>query len=281
MNPNILESIFHAHPWAISVTGWRGVLGLAQGTKGPVAAAPRAESPAIQEAKRRKIGVMSISGPMVKGVPQEICDWYGLCNTDAIHGAAAAAKREGIETLVVHLDSPGGMVCGTAEAADALHDLRKGGMNLVGFTDTMACSAAYWLAASCNDIVATPSALVGSIGVICQVVDASKMYESAGIEVAYFVNEGSEAKLYGRSGLELSADARASFQESVNKGGVRFKAHVAAGRPSLAVENMDGNHWAAEDAPPGYVDAIRFPDGRGGMRSVRNREDLISTMLSV
>ncbi len=288
MSTHIPSSFFHAQPWAISVAGWRGLLAQMQDPTFPSArdlharaAEGAVKRPALAiagERRGQKLGVMKISGPMVKGVDPLICEWYGLANIDAVHEGAARALQEGVTTLVVHLDSPGGMVCGTAEAADRLMELRQMGMHLVAYTDTLACSAAYWLAAACNEIVAAPSAMVGSIGCICQLVDYSQMLSEAGIRVEYFVSEGSEAKLYGRPGLPIDDAARASFQAMVDTVGVRFKDHVAAGRPALKREDMNGDAWAAQDAPQGYVDFMTFPDGGGTERPVSTARDLLGIL---
>lgn len=268
--------------------GWRGLLAQLQDPTFPSARDlhDRASTGSVKRpamsfasgARSQKLGVMKISGPMVKGIDPDFCDWLGLANIDAIHDGAAKALQEGVTTLVVHLDSPGGMVCGTAEAADRLMELRQAGMHLIAYTDTLACSAAYWLAAACNEIVAAPSAMVGSIGCICQLVDYSRMLDGAGIQVEYFVNEGSEAKLYGRPGLPIDDAARASFQSMVDKVGVRFKDHVAAGRPALAREDMSGDAWHAQDAPRGYVDFMTFPDAAGVARPVSTARDLIGIL---
>lgn len=237
-----------------------------------------AQMGAAPAAAGQKLGVLKLSGPIVKGISPEEAAYWGVCSVDSVHEGADRAEREGITQLVVHLDSPGGMVCGTAEAADRLRGLRENGMHLVAYTDTMACSAAYWLAAACDEIVAAPSASVGSIGCICQMVDVSQMLEGEGIKVEYFVNEGSEAKLHGRPGVAISDEARAAFQASVDAVGAQFKAEVAAGRPGLAPEDMTGAHWAAKDAPAGYVDHTTFPDARGVMRPVARVENLLGIL---
>lgn len=284
---HILSQIFDSQPWAISLSGWRGILACMQDPTWPSArdahaasaGGGRASAQSLQVAVAgdgRKIGVMRVSGPMVKGVDEKLCEWLGWCSMDSIHAQAARAEAEGINTLVVHLDSPGGMVCGTAEAADRLKELRDKGMHVIAYTDTMACSAAYWLAAACDEVVSSPSAIVGSIGCICMVIDISQMLKEAGVEVNYFVNEGSEAKAYGRLGTAVTDEARAAFQASVNAVGVRFKADVAAGRPGLAMEDMNGGHWGAADAPKGYVDFMSYTDRMGSGRMVRTIGDVVA-----
>jgi len=252
--------------WAIDAGYVRGVMAampeligiLKARHAGEAKERPAAGPPvAAVEAKglvKSKIGVLKMSGPIVKGVSEEEAYWYGLCSVDKVHSAAAQVQAEGINHLILHLDSPGGMVCGIAEAAERLADLRTSGVTLTAYTDTLACSAAYWLAAACDEIIAAPSAMVGSIGCICLCLDNSGLYEKLGLKPEYFVNEGSEAKLFGRSGLPWSDEARASFQESVDLVGAEFKAHISERRPGITDADMNGDAWDAGTAPAGYVD---------------------------
>lgn len=284
MMPQNLLTMFHGQPWAISRAGWLGILGA---MRSPAVAARAESAPQTQYIRQstsrsgRRIGVMSVSGMMVKGVPDWICEWYGLANVDNVHRAADEAVKSGVETLIVHLDSPGGMILGTEEAAQRLDQLRAGGMHLIAYTDTMACSAAYWLAASCNEIVAAPTAYVGSIGCLCQVADYSRMLEEVGIDVHYFVSEGSEAKIYGAGEIPLSDEAKASFQASVDRIGARFKAHVAAGRPNLALSDMNGGAWQAQDAPAGYVDHIGISGKTGKTTHFATIDSLVEFVAGV
>ena len=223
------------------------------------------------EAKTKtKVGVMKISGPIVKGISDAECEWYGLCNIDSVHAAADVVHKEGIGHLVIHFNTPGGMVCGITEAADRLASLREDGVTLTAFSDTMCCSAGYWLAAACNETIGSPSSIWGSIGCICLCLDNSGLYEKLGLKTEYFVSKGSEAKLYGRPGQPWADEARASFQESVDEVGKEFKAFVKANRPGLSMADMNGDAWDASTAPKGYVDVVN--------RSISNLPDLLSML---
>jgi ClpP class serine protease len=226
----------------------------------------------------KKMGVLKLSGPLVKGVDPELAQIFGLASYDQVHEAADAVKSEGIDHLVLHLDSPGGMVTGCAEAADRLLQLRESGVKITAYSDTLMCSAAYWLGAAADEIVASPSAMVGSIGCILLCMDQSEMLAKAGLKPEYFVNSGSEAKLYGRPGHPWTEEARASFQESVDTVGDEFKNFLSEHRPGLKKKHMDGDVWDAMSAPPGYVDYLAFPDGGGEMRPVSTIKDLLGIL---
>jgi ClpP class serine protease len=104
------------------------------------------------------------------------------------------------------------------------------------------------------------------------------MFEKAGLKPKYFVNSGSEAKLYGRPGHPWTEEAEASFQESVDTVGAEFKNFLAEHRPDLAREDMNGDAWDAVNAPAGYVDHLSFPDASGKSRPVSTVGDLLAIL---
>jgi len=237
----------------------------------------RPAAPAL-EVSGKKMGVLKLSGPLVKGVDPELAQFFGLASYDMVHSAADMVRSEGIDHLVLHLDSPGGMVTGCMEAADRLLQLRESGVKITAYSDTLMCSAAYWLGAAADEIVTSPSAMVGSIGCMALLMDQSEMMAKAGLKPEYFVNSGSEAKLYGRPGHPWSEEARESFQESVDTVGAEFKNFLSAHRPGLKKKHMNGDTWDAMSAPPGYVDYLAFPDEGGEMRPVSTIKDLLGIL---
>jgi ClpP class serine protease len=284
MIPTRFLNLFSRQVWAIDAGYVRGIIsalpGLLEVLKARQGAAPgeRKAAGPVLSIESKKIGVLKLSGPLVKGVDPVEAEWYGLASYDQVHAAADKVKSEGIGHLVLHLDSPGGMVTGCAEAADRLLQLRESGVAITAYSDTLMCSAAYWLAAACDEIVTAPSAMVGSIGCILLCLDNSGLYEKIGLKPEYFVNSGSEAKLYGRSGQPWTEEARASFQESVDVVGTEFKNFLAENRPDLYRADMNGDAWDAVNAPAGYVDYLSFPDPSGISRPVSTIGDLLAIL---
>lgn len=91
------------------------------------------------------------------------------------------AKDESVKAVVVVVNSPGGIVTGTPEAADAMY-LLAAAKKVTAVVDTMAASAAYWIVSQASDIVCLPSGMgVGSIGVRMMHLDCSAMWAAAGI----------------------------------------------------------------------------------------------------
>lgn len=83
------------------------------------------------------------------------------------------AQEPGAE-LVFDIDSPGGDVAGLEALANAIRSHEGPTTALVTGT---AGSAAYWLASSCDRVVAWPSAVVGSVGAMVPIYDADDVHD--------------------------------------------------------------------------------------------------------
>lgn len=140
----------------------------------------------------------------------------------------AAVADPAVSAVLMHVNSPGGSTTGLIEAAAELRAARDAGKPIVAMVQYMAASAAYWLAAQASEIVATPSAQVGSIGVYMMHVDQSASLERDGMRVTY-ISAGKD-KVLGNSTAPLSDDALAYYQAQVDEAYAAFVADVAAGR---------------------------------------------------
>lgn len=77
----------------------------------------------------------------------------------------AALDSAEVESLVLDMDSPGGVVFGVSEAAGLIRSAAQV-KPITAYVGGMSASAAYWLASAATEIVAEETALLGSIGVV-------------------------------------------------------------------------------------------------------------------
>lgn len=75
----------------------------------------------------------------------------------------AAIDSPSIDRLVLEIDSPGGQATGIGDLAALIRSSPK---PVTAFVEGIAASAAYWLASAAGRIVASPNAMLGSIGVV-------------------------------------------------------------------------------------------------------------------
>lgn len=132
-----------------------------------------------------------------------------------------------VSAILLDIDSPGGSVIGATECARRIMAARTkkpitAGIHFAG------CSAAYWLAACATDVVASPSASTGSVGVLTIHEDLSKYLELAGIKETYIGS--TPEKTDGNPSEPLSDTARAELKACVMAHYGRFIGDVAKGR---------------------------------------------------
>jgi capsid assembly protease len=139
--------------------------------------------------------------------------------------AAVADPRIG--TIVFDIDSPGGSVFGAHEFARAVLRARAT-KPIIAQIHPLGASAAYWVAACCTQIVCSPSAQVGSIGVLGVHEDRSGQLAQAGI--AREVLSAGEGKTDGNPDGPLSDSARAQLQDHLAYYYSLFVQDVADGR---------------------------------------------------
>lgn len=174
-----------------------------------------------------KIAVISVVGTLVNrggwiGAECGVISYEGL--EKQIKTVAADSQ---IEAVVFDFDSPGGDATGCFELAAQIRDLTAK-KQTIAFVNGMACSAAYALASATGEIVTTPSAAIGSIGVLCLHVDYSRQLDAEGITPTY-IYAGSH-KVDGNPAEPLTDSVRAGLQANVDIFYEAFLTTVAKGR---------------------------------------------------
>ncbi len=169
--------------------------------------------------------------------------------------AMASAEVSGV---VLDVDSPGGMVDGVPEMAAEIRAAR-GTKPIVAVANTQASSAAYWLASQADELVASKSARLGSVGVFAAHEDESAKAESEGVKTT-LISAGRH-KTEGNPFEPLSDDAKAHMQSVVDSYFSMFVSDVAKGRRVTvdAVRNGygEGRELLAQDAlSAGMADRI-------------------------
>lgn len=191
--------------------------------------------------------VIRIDGVIDKHISQLDMLCYGGVDLDDVESALACAEADSaVGTIVLAINSPGGSVTGVPECAASIARIKAGGKDVIAFTDSQCCSAAYWIASAANEVIVSESAVVGSIGVYVALLDQSKAMEMQGLKVE-LVKAGA-FKAAGAPFKELSSDERAMFQARVDDIYSQFCTAVCSGRGEIATESMQGQVFSAKDA---------------------------------
>jgi serine protease SohB len=175
---------------------------------------------------------------------------------DAILSVARPEQDE----VVLRLESPGGTVTGYGLAAARLQRLRAAKLKLTVAVDQVAASGGYMMAAAADRIVAAPFAMIGSIGVVAQIPNLSRVLKKN--DVDFEVLTSGEFKRTVSVFGEITPQGREHFQGKLDETHDAFKALVAELRPQVEIARVgNGDVWLARDALAlGLVDELCVSD---------------------
>lgn len=160
--------------------------------------------------------------------------------------ALLAVAKAGEEVVLV-LESPGGAVTGYGLAASQLMRIRDAGLKLTVCVDKVAASGGYMMACIADRIMASPFAIVGSIGVLAQVPNVHNLLKKHEIDVEVLTAGKHKAPLTLMG--EKTEAGRQKFLDDLEAIHRRFKGLVGRFRPQLELEKVtEGDFWLAEDA---------------------------------
>lgn len=139
-----------------------------------------------------------------------------------------ALADDNVSAILIDVNSPGGIVDLVPETAAEIRAARGQGKPIVAIANTLAASAGYWIASQADELIVTPSGMVGSVGVFTIHEDLSRMADMMGITVTMIA--AGDHKIDGNAFQPLSKAARASLQDMVDQIYASFTMDVAAGR---------------------------------------------------
>ncbi|MBU2098674.1 MAG: signal peptide peptidase SppA, partial [Gammaproteobacteria bacterium] len=201
-----------------------------------------------------QVGVIVAQGTIMPGF-----DGPGLIGSDSVIELIREAQRDdAIRSVVLRIDSPGGSAQASEEIRAALEQLQQAGKPVVVSMGGTAASGGYWIAATADEIWASPSTVTGSIGVIGVIPTFEDALEYLGVGV-----DGVGTTALSRAGDPLSGlndTMQLIFQSSVEDAYRRFLQLVADGR-NMSVPDVDriaqGRVWTGEQALSlGLVDSL-------------------------
>ncbi|MBU6141389.1 MAG: S49 family peptidase [Proteobacteria bacterium] len=109
--------------------------------------------------------VIPIHGPITARSDLFSLFFGGTSLADLAKDFQTALDDDQVKAILFDVDSPGGVALGPSEMADAIFKAR-GKKPIWSYVGRNCSSAAYWIASATEKIIANPSALLGSIGVV-------------------------------------------------------------------------------------------------------------------
>jgi signal peptide peptidase SppA len=201
------------------------------------------------------VGVLEISGVLAYRPDLGNMFFDGFEDSVEVLGAFRGLESDPeARAIVLNVNSPGGFSVGGAEIADAVFRSSKPTVAWVG---GMMCSLAYWIGSQAKAVIASRSAMVGSIGAYVSVVDFHQMLAQAGVEVKVFRNKEGTYKAAGMPGTPISEEHAAEFTRQAQRSFDLFRADVLRVREGISDNAMRGQVFDGQQAKrQGLVDAL-------------------------
>ncbi len=204
------------------------------------------------------VAVIPVSGPIMK--KDSFLAWlFGGTSYEYIRAAfSAAITNDEVDSIILRIDSPGGVVSGVEETGDLIFEGRNQ-KPVIAYNEGQMMSAAYWLGSAADVIYSSKTAGAGSIGVLMIHEDWSRYNERVGIKVSYLT--AGKYKALGNPDEPLTEIAREKFQAELDFLYSIFVNTVARNRDSeesaVLADMADGKIFIGQQAvDAGLVDGI-------------------------
>lgn len=228
----------------------------------------------------RVIAVVQGEGAIISG--PESGDIFGddsVFNSDRIAEALLeASEDDDVAAIVFRVSSPGGSVVASDQILAALRTAQERGKRVVVSMGDVAASGGYYVSAYADEIVASPSTITGSIGVLggkLIIGPAMDHYLSTNTET---LSMGSPLINSFTSERPFTEAERAAFAGFIDRAYVQFIGLVAEGRemtPDQVRAIAGGRVWTGQQAlERGLVDHLGgFQVAVGRARALAGIED--------
>jgi len=217
----------------------------------------------VQGSGPDKVLLLSISGMISEGKDGGLLDRDDDLVARIKEELTLAAEDEHIKALLLRINSPGG----TVTASDVIyHEImafkEKRKIPVVAVIMDLGASGGYYIAVTGDRIIAHPTSVTGSVGVIMLRVSAEGLLQKIGVE-ASAIKSGAKKDI-GSPFRPMTDDERAIFQTMINGFFSRFLDVVSKGRslpPDQLKAISDGRVLTGPQALQlGLVDQVGYLD---------------------
>ncbi len=193
---------------------------------------------------------------------QSVIDVQGPLNPDDYYALQTQISNQladdSVSAIIMRIESPGGSIQGVKELGEFIRSAQVE-KPIYAISTKYAFSAAYWIASQATEFIVTPSAELGSIGVIMLHTSMQGALEMAGIKPT-FIQAGNH-KTQGNPYRDLSDEDVKKFQAKVDDDYVDFVEQVELGRlgkiSSDSLVDTQADTYSAQKAKDiGLVDRV-------------------------
>lgn len=241
------------------------------------------EFPVFSETHSWGAGATKVARISFSGIMTDAVETGFFAAANPLHGAIrrirAAAADKDVKAILLEMDSPGGELTAADELHHELAKFRESDpkRRVVVFVRGMAASGGYYASLPADRIVAAPTSILGSIGVILQSWNAKPLADKIGVSDVT-IKSGRHKDMLNPL-REEDPEERALLQAQIDRMLSRFVKLVAGSRglPEEKVRELaDGRIFDAEEALAAkLVDGIGyFEDAVGAVETLLGADDV-------
>lgn len=202
------------------------------------------------------VGLLTINGPIYRSANERVFD-RGVQQWG--RKLKKLAKKKEVKAIVININSPGGSVGAVQELyTTILRVKREHKKPIVAHLGDVAASGGYYLAITCDKIVAHPGSLVGSIGVIFNTANIEGLLGKIGVKSR--VIKSGKMKDIGSMSRPMTQEEKKLLQDLIDNSYAQFLNAVVKGRqlPEEKVRPLaDGRIFTGEQAQAnGLIDYL-------------------------
>ncbi len=172
---------------------------------------------------KNRVEVIYVQGIMLTG---SIPTGFGVATSeDIVKSLTDANDDEAVKAIVMRINSPGGSPASAEEIVGAMKKIDK---PIVISMGDVAASAAYYISAPADKIIANPDTMTGSIGVIWEFQNRSGFYDKEG--TSFYIAKSGELKDMGGDWKGLSDEEKQYADQVISEAYSRFVKEVADDR---------------------------------------------------
>lgn len=219
------------------------------------------KSPAAEQVQPTGgVAVIPVHGILVPRRGQITAMCSELTSYERIRGQLQAALNDpSISEIVLDINSGGGAAVGCKELADYIYQSRDT-KPITAIVNYSAYSAAYFIASACSKIIVSQTSGVGSIGVIMEHLDTSKMEEKMGLTFTTIYR--GDNKNNGTQHEPLSEESLGMFQGMIDEMYETFTGSVAEYRglnQQAVIDTQAGLYFGPGAVSAGLADEVSDP----------------------
>lgn len=239
-----------------------GIIGLIlafSGSEQPEVSPQSLSEKVIKKGSDAKVAVLRLDGPISEsdGSSGFTGSGQSISSTRVIKILDQLAEDQKVKAVILRINSPGGAVVASDEVYRRVVALQKKKIVVASLGD-MAASGGYYIAVGSNKIVANPSTLTGSIGVIAQFPKLSGLYDKLGVEMRTF--KSGQFKDIGSEARDVTEEEQQILESIIMGSYDQFVKAVSEGRKldeAKVREAADGRIYTGTQAKElGLVDEL-------------------------